>query len=265
MNDVHYACVTPAHVRPVTVVRYFHSPAWGMEGRKKRMNAPSPTTKNGPYHKGHVAEDLIRMARHLLDRETVESVSVRRLTREVGVTPANFYNYFSSINDLLLTIAAEAFRECTRQLRYFHRNATTRTDALKASLVEYTGFAQRHPQTFRIMFGYVPNAISHRIYHAAAMQAFAALLEIIYGRNMLHLHDIEGTRKRARIGYGLCAMGHGLAMMLADGQLPFDNKPGQSPQQMIEGIVDAFIHNELYHALTRPADDPAQGQMPLPP
>lgn len=219
------------------------------------MNAPSPATKNGAYHKGHVAEDLIRMARHLLDRETVECISVRRLTREVGVAPANFYNHFSSVNDLLLRIAADAFGECTRQLRYFHRNAATRTDALKASLVEYTNFAQRHPQTFRIMFGFVPNATSHQIYHAAALQAFAAFLEIIYGRNMLHLHDLEGTRKRARIGYGLCAMGHGLAMMLADGQLLFGRKPEQqSPQQMIEGIVDAFIHNELHHALTRPTE-----------
>ncbi|GCE90216.1 TetR family transcriptional regulator [Komagataeibacter diospyri] len=211
-----------------------------------------PAMRSGSYHKGHVAEDLLRTARNLLDRETAESVSVRRLTREIGVTPANFYNHFSSVHDLLLQIAADSFVQCTRQLRYFQRNTVTRTDALKAALVEYASFAQRHPQTFRIMFGFVPNAISHKIYHNAAIQAFATLLEIVYGQKMLHLHDIEGTRKRARIGYGLCAMGHGLAMMLADGQLLFGKDPGQAQQEMIEGIIDAFIHNELHEALTRP-------------
>lgn len=212
----------------------------------------APALRNGSYHKGHVAEDLLRTARDLLDRETAENVSVRRLTREIGVTPASFYNHFSSIHDLLLRIAADSFVQCTRQLRYFQRNTATRADALKAALVEYASFAQRHPQTFRVMFGFVPNAISHKIYHNATIQAFATFLEIVYGQNMLHLHDIEGTRKRARIGYGLCAMGHGLAMMLADGQLPFDREPGQGQRKMIEDIIDAFIHNELHAALTRP-------------
>ncbi|ARW16770.1 HTH-type transcriptional repressor FabR [Komagataeibacter europaeus] len=221
------------------------------------MKTTRPVMRNGNYHKGHVAEDLLRTARNLLDQETAESVSVRRLTREIGVTPANFYNHFSSIHDLLLRIAADSFVQCTRQLRYFQRNTVTRADALKAALVEYASFAQRHPQIFRIMFGFVPNAISHKIYHHAAIQAFAVLLEIIYGREMLHLHDIEGTRKRARIGYGLCAMGHGLAMMLSDGRLPFGREQGLEQQQMIEDIVDAFIHNELHEALTRPAGQEA--------
>ena len=203
------------------------------------------------YHKGHVAEDLMHTARILLEQETVESVTVRRLTRSVGVTPASFYNHFVNLNDLLLQIAAEAFTECTRELRYLQRNSANRTDALKAALVEYTNFAYRHPQVFRIMFGFVPNAVSHKIYHEAAMRAFATLLEIIYGTDMLHLHDIDGTRKRARIGYGLCAMGNGLAVMLAQGQIIFNKEHRQSRQGMIEGIVDALIHNELGEALGR--------------
>lgn len=218
---------------------------------------PPGELRNGSYHKGYVAEDLLRTARNLLDRKTVESVSVRRLTREIGVTPANFYNHFSSIHDLLLQIATDSFVQCTRQLRYFQRNTVTRADALKAALSEYASFAQRHPQIFRIMFGFVPNAISHKVYHNAAIQAFAALLEIVYGRKMLHLHDIEGTRKRARTGYGLCAMGHGLAMTLADGLLPFDRKADQGQREMIEDIIDVFIHNELHEALTRLAGQEA--------
>ena len=52
-------------------------------------------------------------------------------------------------------------------------------------------------------------------------------------------------------------MGHGLAMMLADGLLPFDRKAGQGQGEMIEDIIDAFIHNELHEALTRPAGQEA--------
>ena len=42
------------------------------------------------YHKGNVAEDLKLAAIRILEAETVEDLSVRRLAREIGVTAANF-------------------------------------------------------------------------------------------------------------------------------------------------------------------------------
>ena len=73
------------------------------------------TTESKParrrYHKGNVAEDLMAVAVRILETERVEDLSVRRLAREVGVTPANFYNHFVSLNDLLLDLAADAFED----------------------------------------------------------------------------------------------------------------------------------------------------------
>ena len=59
-----------------------------------------------PYHKGNVAEDLFAAASRLIETEGIDSLTVRRLCREVGVTAANFYNHYPSLEVLLLDVAA---------------------------------------------------------------------------------------------------------------------------------------------------------------
>ena len=41
-------------------------------------------------------------AERILETESVEDVTARRLCREVGVTSGNFYNHFESLDFLLL-------------------------------------------------------------------------------------------------------------------------------------------------------------------
>ena len=59
-----------------------------------------------PYHKGNVSEDLFAAASRLIETEGLESLTVRRLCREVGVTAGNFYNHYPSLEHLLLDVAA---------------------------------------------------------------------------------------------------------------------------------------------------------------
>src|ERR1700742_246179 len=104
------------------------------------------TSPKRQYHKGNVAEDLIAVARRILETERIEDLSVRRLAREVGVTPGNFYNHFPSLNDLLLDIAAEEFDERAKQTAHIRRTSKTRAEALKRSVVNFVEFARTRHQ-----------------------------------------------------------------------------------------------------------------------
>src|SRR4051812_9067388 len=85
--------------------------------RKRPAAKPSARA----YHKGNVAQDLLEVATRLLKTERVEDITVRRLCREVGVTPGNFYNHFPTLEWLLLDLAADGFeaqqRLATRQMK----------------------------------------------------------------------------------------------------------------------------------------------------
>ena len=52
---------------------------------------------NQRYHHGNVKEALIDVAMKLIEANEVEMISLRRLSKEVGVTPSAVYNHFSDI------------------------------------------------------------------------------------------------------------------------------------------------------------------------
>ena len=73
----------------------------------------------------------MEVAGRILETETVEDLSVRRLAREVGMTPANFYNHYPSLNELLLEIGAKAFSERARRLAHIRRTSKTKAEAVR--------------------------------------------------------------------------------------------------------------------------------------
>lgn len=204
------------------------------------------TAPKRQYHKGNVAEDLMAVAIRILETERIEDLSVRRLAREVGVTPANFYNHFPSLNDLLLDIAAGAFDERAASLAHIRRTSKTRAEALKRSVLAYVDFAGANPQLFRIMFGHIPDADKHDRYREASDRSFGQLVELVYGRPVYDPNDIAASHENAKVAYGVFAMSYGLARIVVEGQFVFT--PGNERAEaraFVESVVDAFIAGEL--------------------
>jgi AcrR family transcriptional regulator len=204
---------------------------------------PNPPSRQ--YHKGNVAEDLKAVASHILETERVEDLSVRRLTREVGVTPANFYNHFASLNDMLLEIAAEHFLERTRNLAHIRRTSKTRAEAVRRVATSYVDLASTRYQLFRIMFGLIPDALQHDRFRAASDATFGELVHLVYGQPMFDPLDLDASRERCKVAYGLMALGYGLARVVVEGQVPFSSEKRAEMRRFVESVVDAFIGGEL--------------------
>jgi len=208
------------------------------------MTAPkSPPARQ--YHKGNVAEDLLEVAARLLETEPVENLSVRRLAREVGVTPANFYNHFPSLNDLLLELGANGFLERARHLAHIRRTSKTRAEAVKRVATSYLDLAINRYQLFRIMFGLIPNGLQHERFRDASDESMGQVVEIIYGQPLYDAQDIDGSRERYKAAYGLLALGYGLARIVAEGSVPFSSEKRIEMRLFVEGVVDTFIGGEF--------------------
>lgn len=212
------------------------------------------TTEARPYHRGNVAEDLTATAVRLLKTERHEDLSVRRLTREIGVTPGNFYNHFNNLDDLLLNIAADAMLRRARFISRILAKAPNRIEAAKEAAVDFVEYAVSNPQIFRMMYG-MPSRSGHALFTVASDQAFSALVRLVYGADLYDPANLAETRRRCPTAYGYFALVYGLAQIVLDQNIPMKSKAEIRP--FVESVVERFIDGSAGADFTAPAPDTA--------
>jgi AcrR family transcriptional regulator len=184
-------------------------------------------------------------ASRILETEPVEELSVRRLAREVGVTPANFYNHYPSLNDLLLEIGAKGLHQRARQLAHIRRTSKTKAEAVKRVVRSYVELALGHYQLFRIIFGLIPDGMQHPHFSQASDESMGELVELIYGERIHDPGDLDTSRERCKAAYGVFALGYGLARITVDGSVPFSTERRAEMLKFVDSVVDGFIAGEF--------------------
>lgn len=200
-----------------------------------------PPKKPRAYHKGHVAEDLYAAAVRLLETERYEDVSVRRLAQIVGVTPANFYNHYPSLNHLMQEIAADGFRQLAKMKRSVWKTAQSRKEAARQTAVKYAEFAIANKQIFRIMFGQIPDALRNASLRGASDEGFSDLVELVYGKRLYDPNDIPGSHERAIVAYAFFALLYGLARLTMENQFVFESGKKAEMIEFVTAAADTFI------------------------
>ncbi|HEV2364312.1 MAG TPA: TetR/AcrR family transcriptional regulator [Caulobacteraceae bacterium] len=212
------------------------------------MDAPAAAPARR-YHRGNVAEDLKTVALRILETERVEDLSVRRLAREVGVTPANFYNHFDSLSELLLDIAADVLDERRALNGHIQRTSKSRVEAVRRSIRAFVELACDRPQLFRVAFGYIPHDTVNARFRNASDAAFAKTAELVYGHPIDDAGDWDASREKYKAAYGVFAMAYGLARMMSERQVPFSRERRAEMLAFVDGVVDIFLSGEIARLL----------------
>lgn len=114
-----------------------------------------------PYHHGNVKEALIQAAVKLLEAEPVQNLSLRRLAKEVGITPTAVYNHFSDKDALVVAIKLESF-EHFNEFILKHCTGIEDPEVILLELgVAYYQFSKRFPSEFDVLFNYTIPAESN--------------------------------------------------------------------------------------------------------
>lgn len=186
----------------------------------KSTDPPQPTSPPRAYHKGHVADDLRKAAERILAAESLEDITVRRLTKEVGVAPANFYNHFDSLNDLLLSIAASSLNEAVDRAAAAWSRPGTKPDLLIDSATDFIRFCLKNRQLMRLM-------ISQRAHDGrdprreAGSHSFREIVQFIYGDRIEQASSAPDYEKYG-VAVGYIALTYGFALILAEGRFALD-------------------------------------------
>lgn len=107
---------------------------------------------NHPYHHGNVKEALIDAAMSLIASNSSELISLRRLSKEVGVTPSAVYNHFADKNTLMLAIKIRIYDCFNRFVEQHSTDAENPEQALLEACLAYYHFSKEFPSQFDFLF-----------------------------------------------------------------------------------------------------------------
>ena len=178
------------------------------------------TSPKKPYHHGDLREALLDMARTMIAEEGIEAVTMRGLSKRVGVSRTAPYRHFEDKAALLAAVAQQGFEQLNEAMRQVRIEGRTLTplDRFQKMGICYTRFAVDNPTAYRLMFGV--DAIQGDEFpslNEVINKTHQELVSII--RECKEAGEISNWRTRdvALTVWSAC---HGLALLMIDGRLP---------------------------------------------
>ena len=180
------------------------------------MERKSTLKSRGAYHHGDLRNALVEHALAALRAVGPESLSVRALAEEIGVSPSAAYRHFADREALLAQLAQIGFKRLRDSMAGAAAAAARRQPktAVRAIGSAYVRFAVAEPELYRLMFG--AQRVDKSKYPelgAAAAQAYDTLRTAVM---RMAPHAAVGSQELERLTLRCWAMVHGLASLRID-------------------------------------------------
>lgn len=94
---------------------------------------------------------LLRAALKLLSQNSFDSISLREVTKEAGISPTAFYRHFDDMEELGLALVEESFGSLRGMLRDARADPTMITNAIDRSVETVVLAAKRNQLHFRFI------------------------------------------------------------------------------------------------------------------
>jgi AcrR family transcriptional regulator len=181
------------------------------------------------YHHGDLREALVRAALGEVERGGPESISLKALAKQLGVSQPAPYRHFADREALLAAVTAEAFRQFNTVLRESMRRPSKRSKLSRIARATLD-FGLRRNGIYRLMFAsrIMAAASKGSELHQAAIETFGLVLEALEAPAVGLL--------RERYALQIWAALHGVVMLAEQGLLT-----GQVAQVTREELVEEMV------------------------
>ncbi len=112
---------------------------------------------NNTYHHGDLKEALIAASHKILREKGADSLSLRAVAAEVGVSHMAPYSHFKSKKSLFQDVAASGFDELANKMIQDSEGLSIPAELILSYGTTYIEFALAQPQLYRLMLGQVEN------------------------------------------------------------------------------------------------------------
>jgi len=102
----------------------------------------------------NIQERILEAALHIIIQEGFPALTMRRIASRIGMTAPNIYNYYTSKDELYISLVIKGFEMLHRELMSVydaHENPVERGEALARA---YIDFGMKHSSYYDIMFTY---------------------------------------------------------------------------------------------------------------
>ena len=111
-------------------------------------------TIKAKYHHGDLRKSLITTASQMIADAGIESLSLRKLAENIGVSRTAAYHHFTDKNDLLCAIAEQGFERWYQiSTEIFSPENVSNENKYRNFVHAYIKFATDNPSLYELMFG----------------------------------------------------------------------------------------------------------------
>lgn len=153
-----------------------------------------------------------------------DKISLREVSREIGISHAAPYRHFPDRDDFIRALAAHCLTEWTDEQRAALATANTASERLLALGETYVGWAARNPYAFRLVFDPTIASTTEPGELRSALDAHGDLLTAVVGE-LAAEGRLPQSGATDRIGLTLWSTVHGLAQLVTLGQAEVDAVP----------------------------------------
>ncbi|MDQ0644906.1 TetR/AcrR family transcriptional regulator [Microbacterium murale] len=169
-----------------------------------------------PYHHGDLRRTLLHAAAAHIETDGVESLSLRQLARDAGVSHAAPSRHFRDKQALLDALAEDGFHRLGASLAAAAQGDSRSKAAARAQFEAlgraYVGFAVEHPALLSLMFAmkHAPDARAELI--AAGRASMDITMRVV---EAAQANGAIGAGDASRIALATFAAFHGVAMLVS--------------------------------------------------
>ncbi len=199
--------------------------------------------KGHTYHHGDLRSALLGEAAAMITEAGVASVTMRAISRRLGVSRTALYRHFPDKSGLLVAVARAGFERLDRRLR------SVAADAPRAGLEsfrrlgeQYVRFALENPAHYRLMYG--KESLSRGDIpelREAADELFAQLVSVIESQQRNGRIKRQNPEMQAYMAW---ATVHGLSMLLVENQIQAEIDVDKLIRQTTRTLVDGMRARE---------------------
>jgi hypothetical protein len=189
---------------------------------------------------GDVRRLVLDAAIAIIDATGAESLSMREVARQAGVSHQAPYHYFKDRSGIFAAISEEGFNKLASAFRDVRDEENVSGElAAKRGFQAYLGFARENTGHFRVMFRTDICGIgTHESTTIAADSAFEELLNMVART----IGSSINPKDSFTFAIMLWSNAHGLATLVLDGPLARKMPPGEDLEIQIQAVINLSGH-----------------------
>lgn len=185
------------------------------------------------YHYGDLRSGLVEVAFEILENDGIENLTMRSLSKKLGVSRTAAYRHFPDKTSLLKAVAEDTFN---RMRVFIHEKSAKMADPLdkfEAIIYAYLEFAMKNTARYRQMFSReVVSEPTDPELGKAAWKAFSEFTEVI---ESCQGDGVFMRKDPVELANVVWATVHGLSMLLIDRQIRTREDGQRLPALLLNG------------------------------